>query len=105
MNGIGLGMGVLHWDGDRRSRSSSFGVNLGRPIVTNGDFVAQLCKNDALFPNYFRERLVVVVVGITVLLSAECLCYSCCWLRACCLLRRGYYYPHWGFVSVVVSVR
>jgi len=32
-------------------------VNLGRPIVTDGDFVAQLCKNDALFPNYFVDDL------------------------------------------------
>ena len=28
-------------------------MNLGRPIVTIGDFVAQLCKSDALFPNDF----------------------------------------------------
>jgi len=28
-----------------------FGVNLGRPNVTNGD-------GDALFPNYFEEELV-----------------------------------------------
>jgi len=30
-------------------------MNLGRPIVTNGDFVAQLCESDALFPNYFGK--------------------------------------------------
>jgi len=28
-------------------------VNLGRPTVTNGDSVTQLCESDALFPNYF----------------------------------------------------
>jgi len=33
------------------------GVNLGRPIVTNRDFVAELCDSDALFPNYFGEDL------------------------------------------------
>ena len=33
-------------------------VNLGRPIVTNGDFVALLWdESDALFPNYFGEDL------------------------------------------------
>jgi len=30
---------------------------LGRPIVSNGDFVAWLCESDALFPNYFGEDL------------------------------------------------
>jgi len=30
---------------------------LGRPIVTSGDFVAQFCDSDALFPNYFGEDL------------------------------------------------
>jgi len=31
---------------------------LGRPIVTNGDFVAHLCESDALFSNYFEDLLV-----------------------------------------------
>ena len=31
------------------------GVNLGRPIVTNVDFVVYLCKSDALFPNYLER--------------------------------------------------
>jgi len=44
---VGRGMGVL-----------GLGVNLGRPIVTNGDFVALLWdESDALFPNYFGEDL------------------------------------------------
>jgi len=42
-------MGVL--DGVRKG---SFGVNLGRPIVNNGD-------GDALFPNYFGEDLLYLV--------------------------------------------
>jgi len=37
---VGLGMGVLDFGGDRRRGRSSFGVNLGRPIVTNADIVA-----------------------------------------------------------------
>ena len=32
-------------------------VNVGHPIVTNGDFVAYLCESDVLFPNYFGEDL------------------------------------------------
>jgi len=37
------GWGALDGGGDRRRRWVSFGVNLGRPIVTDGDFVAYLC--------------------------------------------------------------
>jgi len=40
VSGVGLGMGVLDFDGDRRRGRGSFGVN---PIVTNGNFVASLC--------------------------------------------------------------
>jgi len=32
-------MNVLDGIGDRRRRRGSLGMNLGRPIVTNGDFV------------------------------------------------------------------
>ena len=46
-------MSVLDEGGDRRRERGSLGVNVGRPIETNGDFVAQLCGSDALFPNYF----------------------------------------------------
>jgi len=38
-------------------------VNTGRLIVTNGDFVAYLCKSDALFPNYFGEDLSIQCIG------------------------------------------
>jgi len=43
VSGVGLGRGVLDFGGDRRRRRGSLGVNLRRPIVTNGDFVALLC--------------------------------------------------------------
>ena len=43
LSGIGLGMGVLDFGGDRRRGRGSLGVNLRRPIITNGDFVASLC--------------------------------------------------------------
>ena len=39
VNGAGRGVGVS-MGGDRRRGRGSFGVNFGRPIVTNGDFVA-----------------------------------------------------------------
>jgi len=32
----------IRWGGDRRRRRSSVGVNVRHPIVTNGNFVAQL---------------------------------------------------------------
>ena len=48
----------IRWGGNgRKGRGSFGGVNLWRPVVTNGDFVAKLCKSDALFPNYFGEAL------------------------------------------------
>jgi len=48
--GVGRGMGVLVGSGDRRGEGAVLGVNIGRPIVTNGD-------GDALFPNYFGEDM------------------------------------------------
>ena len=40
-SGVGIGMGVLDFGGDRPR--AVWGVNLPRPITTNGDFVASLC--------------------------------------------------------------
>jgi len=40
VSGIGRGLGVLDRGGDQRRGRGSSGVNLGRPIVTNRDFVA-----------------------------------------------------------------
>jgi len=37
VSGVGQGIGVI--DGDRQRGRSSFGVNLGRPIVTNGELL------------------------------------------------------------------
>jgi len=31
--------GCIRWGGDRQRGRGSFGVNFGRPIVTNGDFI------------------------------------------------------------------
>jgi len=47
MSGVGRGMGVVivEWEG------LVFGVNLGHPIVTSGDFATRL------FPNYFGQDL------------------------------------------------
>jgi len=35
VSGVGRGIGVLDVDGDRRRERGRFGVNFGRPIVTN----------------------------------------------------------------------
>jgi len=40
VSGVDRRMDVLDGDGGRRRERSSFGVNVGHPIVTNGDFVA-----------------------------------------------------------------
>ena len=48
VSGVGLCMSVLNFGGDRRRVRGSlelWGVNLRRPIVTKGEFVASLCEN------------------------------------------------------------
>jgi len=45
VSGVGLGMSVLDFGCDRRKGRGSLGVNLWRPIVTNGDFVASMCES------------------------------------------------------------
>jgi len=40
VSGVGRGMGVLDQGGDHQRGRDSFGVNLGRSIVTIEDFVA-----------------------------------------------------------------
>jgi len=40
VSGVGRAMGVLDWGGDRRREGTVLGVNVGHPIVTNGDLVA-----------------------------------------------------------------
>jgi len=37
VSGVGRGMGALDAGGDRRREGAVLGVNLERPIVTNGD--------------------------------------------------------------------
>ena len=53
VRGVGRGMGVLDRGGDRRMGRGSFGVNLGRPIVTSGGFATRL------FSNYFENLLLL----------------------------------------------
>jgi len=43
VSGVRLRIGVLDFGGDRRRGRGSFGSEFGRPIVTNGTFVASLC--------------------------------------------------------------
>jgi len=53
-SGVSQGMGVLDGGGDRQRGRGSFGVNLGHPIIANGDFAMRL------FPNYFGQDLLVM---------------------------------------------
>jgi len=42
VSGVSRGLGVLDGGRGRRRVKGSFGVNLGHPIVTNGDFATRL---------------------------------------------------------------
>jgi len=56
--------GSIRWGDDRRRRGAVLGMYLGRPIVTNGDFLAWLCESDTLFPNDFVEDLYVYCIAL-----------------------------------------
>ena len=43
----GPGMRQILWFGDRSTKRGTFGANLGRVIVTNGDFTAYVCDSAA----------------------------------------------------------
>ena len=45
VSGVELDIGVLNFGAVRRREGAVSGVNLRRPIVTNGDFVASLCES------------------------------------------------------------
>jgi len=47
VSGVSRGMGVLDGGGYRQRRRGSFGVKLGRPIVTNGAFTTRLFSTAA----------------------------------------------------------
>jgi len=48
VSGVCRWMGVLDGGGDRRRGRGILGMNFGRPIVTNGDFVAFVRERRAL---------------------------------------------------------
>jgi len=76
--------------GDRRRGIGSFGVNLGRPIVTNEDFATRL------FPNYFGQDFFTLaedklrVTGYHVCLTAIVI-FSLSSPRCCLYYRRNEY--------------
>jgi len=47
----GPGMRQLLEFGDRSTERGTFGANLGRAIVTNGDFTAYVCDSAATRPS------------------------------------------------------
>jgi len=59
VRGVGRGMCVLDGVVIVVGEGAVLGVNVGRPNVTGGDFVAYLCESDALFPDYFGQDLFV----------------------------------------------
>jgi len=85
VSGVGLGICVLDFGGDCRSGRGSLGVNLWRPIVTNGDFVATIdsfVKSGQYFPtqnvslNSVQYWLSYDIVRFKGIYSCENVCQS-----------------------------
>ena len=57
VRGVGRGMAALDGDGDCRREGAVLGVNLGRPIVTNGAFATRSSQTT------LRTSLVVAVLS------------------------------------------
>jgi len=63
VNGVGRGMAVWNGGCDRRRGRDSFGVNFGRPIVTDGDFVAYIVVRERrALPKLVWEDLLLLDV-------------------------------------------
>jgi len=67
VSGVGRGMGALDRGSDRRKERGSFGVNLGRPIVTSGHLAMRL------FANYFGQDLLHYYMVIYYLFYITCM--------------------------------
>ena len=59
-------MGVLDGGGYRRGDGAVFGLNLGCPIVTSGDFATQL------FLNYFGQYLLLLLATLLSVHITKC---------------------------------
>jgi len=70
VSGVGLGMGVLDGGGDHRRGRAVLGVNLGRPTVTDGDFLRS-CGRAARSFQITSVFLVVVCVTPSECLTTE----------------------------------
>ena len=68
--GSGSGMRQVVGFGDRSTGRGPFGANLGRAIVTNGDFTAYVCGSAATRPSSQITLDKLVVVMLLLLLSA-----------------------------------
>ena len=76
VSGVGRGMGVLDGGRDRRRGRGRFGVNLGRPTVTSGNFATQPFVNvpEAHVPEQDVPDLHVPVPAFYILLSSQMTC-------------------------------
>jgi len=72
---VGRWMGVLDRVGDRRREGAVLGVNLGRPIVTYGYFVAYVRERRAV-PKLFWENCRTVWYWYHKTRACACVC-SC----------------------------
>jgi len=85
VSGVGLGMGVLNFGGDRRSGRGRFGVNLGCPIVTNGDLLRR-CDQAVVW-------------------RGEWSVHSCVRWNSTCLQGKGLFLAFFGIFATFFSMR
>ena len=60
----GPGMRQVVGFGDQFTEGVLLGANLGRTVVTNGDFMAYVLDSTALFPNNFGQTCCVLLYYI-----------------------------------------
>jgi len=81
VSGVGRGMGVLDGGDDRRREWAVLEVNLGRPIVTNGDFATQLFLNYFGISCFYRAMHYSAKRGLIAIACRLSVCLSVCLLK------------------------
>jgi len=64
VRGVSRGMGALDGGGDRQREGAVLGVNLGRPIVTNGAFATRSSQISYIFVVLRSVHTIHLILGL-----------------------------------------